>query len=154
MIWFAVVQSLSCVRLLVTPSTAGHQASLAFAVSRVCSNSCPVTRWCHPTISSSVVPFSSWPQSFPKSGSFQMSQLFASCGQRIGVSGWSPVVTLCFYKRLIVMGSSKKSEWNYFVLFYFFRNFYIDWTFLQWLGETVTIEAIRCFRGELVKLSR
>ena len=42
------------------------------------SNSCPLNRWCHPTISSSVVPFSSCPQSFPASGSFQMSQFFAS----------------------------------------------------------------------------
>ena len=47
----------------------------------VYSNSCPLSRWCHPTISSSVIPFSSWPQSFPTSGSFQMSQLFASGGQ-------------------------------------------------------------------------
>ena len=49
-------------------------------------NSCPLNRWCHPTISSSVVPFSSCPQSLPASGSFQMSQLFASGGQNIGVS--------------------------------------------------------------------
>ena len=49
---------------------------------RACSNSCPVSRWCHPTISSSVVPFSSCLQSFPASGSFQMSQLFASGGHR------------------------------------------------------------------------
>ena len=49
-------------------------------------NSCPLSRWCHPTISSSVVPFSSCPQSFPASGSFPMSQLFASGGQSIGVS--------------------------------------------------------------------
>ena len=49
-------------------------------------NSCPLSRWCHPTISSSVVPLSSCPQSFPASGSFQMSQLFASGGQSIGVS--------------------------------------------------------------------
>ena len=48
-------------------------------------NPCPLSRWCHPTISSSVVPFSSFPQSFPLSGSFQMSQLFASGGQSIGV---------------------------------------------------------------------
>ena len=45
------------------------------------SNSCPLSQWCHPTISSSVVPFSSCPQSFPASGSFQMSQSFASGGQ-------------------------------------------------------------------------
>ena len=51
-----------------------------------CSNSCPLIRWCHPTISSSVVPFCSCPQSFPASRSFPISQLFASGGQSIGVS--------------------------------------------------------------------
>ena len=50
------------------------------------SNSCPLSRWCHPTISSSVVPFSSRLQSFPASGSFLMSQLFTSGGQSIGAS--------------------------------------------------------------------
>ena len=55
-------------------------------------NSCPLSRWCHPTISSSVVPFSSCPQSFPASGSFPVNQLFASGGQRIGVSASSPVL--------------------------------------------------------------
>ena len=49
--------------------------------SGVYSNSCPLSRWCHPTISSSVAPFSSYLQSFPASGSFQMSQFFASGGQ-------------------------------------------------------------------------
>ena len=49
-------------------------------------NSCPSSQWCHTTISSSVVPFSSHLQSFPASGSFQMSQFFASGGQSIGVS--------------------------------------------------------------------
>ena len=53
---------------------------------RVCSNSCPLSRGCHPTISSSVVPFSSCPQSFPGSGSFLMSWLFTPGGQNIGVS--------------------------------------------------------------------
>ena len=51
---------------------------------RVHPNPCPLSQWCHPTTSSSVVPFSSHPQSFPASGSFQMSQLFASGGQSIG----------------------------------------------------------------------
>ena len=51
-----------------------------------CSNSCPSSRWCHPTISSSAVPFSSCLQSFPESGSFPMSRFFASGGQSIGVS--------------------------------------------------------------------
>ena len=55
-------------------------------LSRVYPNSCPLSRWCHPAISSSVVPFSSCPQSFPTSGSFQMSQLFASGDQSVGVS--------------------------------------------------------------------
>ena len=54
-------------------------------------NPCPSCWWCHPTISSSVVPFSSCPQSFPASGSFQMSQLSASGGQRIGVSASTSV---------------------------------------------------------------
>ena len=68
----------------------------------VYSNSCPLSQWCHPTISSSVVPFSYFPQSFPASGSFQMSQLFTSGAPSIGVSastsvlpmntqGWSPL---------------------------------------------------------------
>ena len=51
-----------------------------------CSSSCPSSQWCHPTISSSVVTFSSWLQSFPASGSFLMSQLFTSSGQSIGAS--------------------------------------------------------------------
>ena len=57
-------------------------------------NPCPLSRWCHPTISSSVVPFSSCPQSFPVSGSFQMSQLFASGGQGIGVSALRSVLPM------------------------------------------------------------
>ena len=57
-------------------------------------NSCPSSQWCHPTISSSVVPFSSCLQSFPASGSFQMSQLFASGGQSIGVSASTSVLPM------------------------------------------------------------
>ena len=75
---FSSVQSLSCVWFFATPWTA--------ATPGVYSNSCPLSRWCHPTISFSVIPFSSCPQSFPASGSFQRSQLFASSGQNIGVS--------------------------------------------------------------------
>ena len=65
------VQSLSCVRLSATPWTTTCQASLSITNSRIYPNSCPLSRWRHPTISSSVVPFSSYPQSFPASGSFQ-----------------------------------------------------------------------------------
>ena len=59
---------------------------------RVYSNSCPLSQWCHPTISSSVIPFSSCPQSFPASGSFQMSHFFASGGQSIGFSASASVL--------------------------------------------------------------
>ena len=61
---------------------------------RACSNSCPLSRWCHPTISSSVVPFSSCLQSFPASGSFQMSQFFKSGGQSIEVSASASVLPM------------------------------------------------------------
>ena len=61
---------------------------------RVYPNSCPLSRWCHPTISSSFVPFSSCLQSFPTSGSFRMSQLFTSGGQNIGVSASTSVLPM------------------------------------------------------------
>ena len=95
---FIVLQLLSCVQLFATPWTAAQQVSL----SSTSSNSCPLNQWCHPTISSSVVPFSSCLQSFPESGSFPMSQFFSSSGQNIGASasasifpmniqGWFPL---------------------------------------------------------------
>ena len=70
---------------------------------RACSNSCPLSQWCHPTISSSVIPFSSCLQYFPASGSFPTSRLVTAGGQRIGASasasvlpmniqGWFPLV--------------------------------------------------------------
>ena len=59
---------------------------------RACSNCCPSSQRCHPTISSSVVPFSSHLQAFPGSGSFQVSQFFVSCGQSIGVSASTSVL--------------------------------------------------------------
>ena len=65
--------------------------SLSF---RVCLNSCPLSQWCHPTISSSVAPFSSYPQSFPQSGYFPMSQLFASGGQSFGASASALVLPM------------------------------------------------------------
>ena len=61
---------------------------------RACSNSCPSSWWCHPSFSSSVIPFSSCLQSFPASGSFQMSQFFASSGQSIGVSASTSVLSM------------------------------------------------------------
>ena len=58
------------------------------------SNSRPLSRWCHPTISSSVIPFSSRLQPFPASGSFQISQFFASGGQTIGVSASASILPM------------------------------------------------------------
>ena len=100
--WFSSVQSLSCVRLFATREPQCARPPCPSPTPRVHLNPCPLSLWCHPTISSSVVPFSSRPQSFPVSGSFQMSQLFASGGQSIGVSAstsllpmntqdWSPL---------------------------------------------------------------
>ena len=87
------VQLLSRVWLFAAPWTAARQASLSIRVGKApsptpgaYSNSCPSGQWCHLTISSSVIPFSSCPQSFPASGSFQMSQFVTSGGQSIGVS--------------------------------------------------------------------
>ena len=73
---------------------------------RTCSNSCALSWWCHPTISSSVVPFSSCLQSFPASGSFQMSQFFTSCGQSYWIFSFS---------------ISPSSEYSRFI------SFRIDW---------------------------
>ena len=61
---------------------------------KVYPNSCPLSQWCHPTISSSIIHFSSHFQSFPSSASFPMSQLFTSGGQRIGVSASASVLPM------------------------------------------------------------
>ena len=91
---FSSVQSFSHVQLFVTPWTAAHQTPLLSPTPRVHPNPCPLSWWCHPTISSSVVPFSSCLQSVPASGSFQMSQLFSSGGQSIGVSASTSVLPM------------------------------------------------------------
>ena len=79
----AVVQSLSCVRLSVTPWTAAHQASLSFTISQSLLKLMSMEWWCHPTISSSVIPFSSCLLSFPGSRSFLTSLHFRSGGQSL-----------------------------------------------------------------------
>ena len=88
------VESLSRVQLLVTPWTAARQASLSFTVSRVYSNSRPLSWWCYLTISSSATPFSFCRQSFPTSGSFLMSWLFTSGGLSIRASASASVLPL------------------------------------------------------------
>ena len=88
-----VVQSLSCVWLC-DPWMAAHQASSPLPSPGACSNSCPLSQRCHPTIWSSVVPFSSCLQSFPTSWSFLMSQFFTSGGQSIGFSASASVLSM------------------------------------------------------------
>ena len=78
---------------------------------RACSNSCPSSRWCHPTIVSSVIPFFSCLQSFPASGSFQMGQFFASGGQSIGASASAP--SSAFEVRRV----SLEEYWNILLIF-------------------------------------
>ena len=92
--FFLLVQSLSPVWLLVTPWLQHTRLPCPSLSPGACSNSCPLSQWCHPTISSSVVPFSSCPQSFPAPGSFQMSSLFASGGQSIGASASASVLPM------------------------------------------------------------
>ena len=100
-------QSLSCVQLFATPWIAACQASLSITNSRSSLRLTVSSQWCHPAISSSVVPFSSCPQSLPASEFFPMSQLFAWGGQSTGVSalasflpkksqGWSPSEWTCW----------------------------------------------------------
>ena len=83
---FSSLQLLSRVRLFGTPWISGREASLSITNSRVHSNSHPSSRWSHPAISSSAVPFPSCPHSLPASESFPMSQLFTWGGQNTGVS--------------------------------------------------------------------
>ena len=98
---FSSVQSLSHVWLSATPWITAHRPPCPSPSPGVHSDSCPSSPWCHPTISSSVIPFSSCPQSLPASKYFPMSQLFAWGGQSTGASalasflpkkfqGWSP----------------------------------------------------------------
>ena len=92
---FSSVQSLSRVPCFVTPWITQHaRPPCPSPTPGVLANSCPLSRWCHPAISSSVVPFSSCPQSLPASGSFPMSQLFAWGGQSIGVSASASVLPM------------------------------------------------------------
>ena len=86
------VQSLSRVHSLWLHELQHARPPCPSPAPEVYSNSCPSSRWCHPAISSSVVPFSSCPQSLPASGSFPMSQLFMWGGQSIGVSGLASVL--------------------------------------------------------------
>ena len=77
-----------------TSRTTALQASLSSPTPGACSKPCPLSQWCHPSISSSVVPFSSCLRSFPASGSFPVSQFFSSGGQSIGASTSASVLPM------------------------------------------------------------
>ena len=81
-------------------------------IPRVYSNSCPLSQWCHPNISSSVIPFSSCPQSFPASGSFQMSQFFESGGQETRKLELRELTTL---PRIPNLANSKECVYPWFL---------------------------------------
>ena len=91
---FSLLQSLSRVRLFETLWIAAGQACLSKPTPGLHSDSRPSSPWCHPAISSWIVPFSSCPQSLPASESFPMSQLFTSGGQSIGVSSSTSVLPM------------------------------------------------------------
>ena len=86
------VQSLSHIWLCNSHGLQRARLPCPLPTPRACSNSCPSSQWCHPTLSSSVIPFSSCLQSFPALGSFLMTQFFASGGQSIGVSASASVL--------------------------------------------------------------
>ena len=88
------IQSLSCFWLFVTHGLQHSKIPCPSPTPGAYSNSCPLGRWCHPTISSSVVPFYSRLQYFPASESFPMSQYFPSGGQSIGVSASASVLRM------------------------------------------------------------
>ena len=81
-------------QLFATPWTAACQASLSITIARACLNSCPLSQWCHTTISSSIILFSSCLQSFPASGSCPRSWLFSLDGQSIGPSASASVLPM------------------------------------------------------------
>ena len=92
--WFSSVQLFSHVWLFVTPWTAARQASLSITNSQSLLKLMSIEWWCHPTILSSVVPFSSCLKSFPASRSFPLSQFFASDGQSIGASASASILPM------------------------------------------------------------
>ena len=109
-----VVQLLSCVWFL-WPHGLQHtrlpRSSLSPAV---CPNPCPLSQWCRPTISSSVVPFSPCPQAFSTSGSFPMSRLFASSGQSICLL--TIILDFNLWTSLLPHSSKEKNVWNWSII--------------------------------------
>ena len=133
-----VAQSLSHVRLFLTPWTAACQVFCPSPSPGACSNSCPLSWWCHPIISSSVIFFFSCLLSFPASGSFPMS-CFTSGGQSIGISASASVVPMNIQgwfplglTGLISLGPLRLlryiSSWLFFIHFSHVWLFATPWT--------------------------
>ena len=149
------IQSLSHVQLFVTPWTEAIGLPCPSPTPRVCSNSCPSSQWCHPTISSSVIPFSFWLQTFPAWESFPINQFFASGGQSVGciylkyclVYRCPVVLVPCFIKTIISLLNSLCScvseqltilVWVCFELFILF-HWFIHLFFCQCHTALITI---------------
>ena len=118
-----VIQLLSCVWLLLTHRLWHARLPCASPSPVACSNSCPSSQWRHPTISSSVIPFSPCLQSFPVSGSFPVSQLFTTGGQSTGalasasvlpvnIQGWFPLGLTALFSLLSKGLSVCQSSWS------------------------------------------
>ena len=159
---FSSVQSVSHVWLFETTWTAACQVSLSITNFLRFHKLIPLSQWCHPTISSSVVPFSSCLQSFAASGSFQMSQLFAAGGQSIrasapasvfsiNIQGWFPLgltglISLLSKELSRVFSSTTvRKHWFFRAQPYLLSNSHIH----SWLLETIICAVINSFRGKI-----
>ena len=132
---------------------------------RVYSDSCPLSQWCHPAISSSIVPFSSYPQCFPASGSFPISQFFTSGGQSIGVSasasvlpmniqdwfslGWTVWISLQSKGLSGVFSNSTFKSINSLALSFLYSPTLISindyWKTIVWLDRRLSAKKCHCF---------
>ena len=131
---------------------------------RVHPNPCPLSRWCHPTITSSVVPFSFCPQSFPESGSFSVSQLFVSSGQNTGpstlasvlpmnIQSWFPLTGLIFLlSKGLQRVFSSTTVWKH----QFFNSHICKWLLeipQLWLYGPLSAKWCLCFLAHYLGLS-
>ena len=155
---YFVVQLVSHVQLFAIPWTTAREAPCPSPPPGVCSNSCPLSRWCHPTISSSAVPLSSCLQSFLVARSFPVSQFFTSGGQKIGASASASVLSvniqdwfpLGLSGLIWLSESSPKLQFKsntyldvfifYFFLIFIFTLFYF--IILYWHESTTGVHAI------------
>ena len=114
------------------------------------SNSCPSSQWCHPTISSSVTPFSSCLQSFPASGSFPVSQFFASGGRSIGISALASALPMNIKEWFPLRWTGWISHiYNKFITSLIFLNLFFACVLLKYILH-VTSYNLRCIDVDLI----